>query len=244
MGISLLLHLGVLLLYPRLLQRIPSGALPPPSGAAPATPSPGTEVVNLVELPSEEEVDAPRPEEESEPEPEVPAEPSAVPSAGAGEESPEAVEGEAPTTAAEALRPRAGDPRLWAPVDPELTDLSREEYLRLRLLAELEGMADSAAIAEEIARRAREWTYTDEDGRTWGVSPGKLHLGDVTLPLPFAFGAPPAVREGMGDRVWEWDEIQRGAEKGDILRTWKERAEAIRKRKEAERKADTTGTGG
>ncbi len=246
MGISLAVHLVALFLYPRLVPRIPSGILPMGGETSAVSPE-GTEVVNLVELVQEEEPEAPPPEEEEEPEPEAPTEPAEAPAtAGEPGAEPSETEGEAgPSTAAEALRPRPGDLRLWAPVDPELTELSEEDYLRLILSAELEALNDSAAIAEELARRARDWTYTDEEGRRWGVSPGKLHLGDLTLPLPFSFSAPPSVREGMRDRVWEWDEIERGAASGAIRESWRERARAIRERKEAERrKADSTKAGG
>ena len=66
--------------------------------------------------------------------------------------------------------------------------------MRLRFLARLEVLNDSAAAAAEAAAEATDWTYTDEEGRRWGISPGKLHLGDLTLPLP-SFGTSSAQRE-------------------------------------------------
>ena len=80
-----------------------------------------------------------------------------------------------------------------------------------------------------------DWTRTDEDGKRWGVSPGKIHLGDVTIPFPYSFSAPPANRDQVGRRVWEWDEIESGAVAGAVRANWKDRAAAIRARKEAER---------
>jgi hypothetical protein len=124
-------------------------------------------------------------------------------------------------------------------VDPNLTDLTEEQVYRLRLIAALEAMGDSAAAAEERARAALDWTHTDSEGRKWGVSPGKLHLGDITIPFPFSLSAPPS--SGAQQRIWEWDEIEAGAARGMIRQTLKERAEAIRRRKDAERRADTTG---
>jgi hypothetical protein len=177
---------------------------------------------------------------EEEPEPEVaPTAPADV--GGPGEEAEPGAEGVPGPTAAERLRPRAGDLRIWAPVNPEITRLSEVEIMRLLLSAELESAADSAALAEELARRATDWTYTDEEGRRWGVSPGKIHLGDVTIPLPFGFGAPPMVREQNAERLWAWDDIERGAARKGVQDFWKERAEAIRRRMDAERRPDTTG---
>jgi hypothetical protein len=147
-------------------------------------------------------------------------------------------------TAAERIRPKAEDLRYWAPVAPERTELTREEFMRLQLIAELEALNDSAAIAEELARRATDWTYTDEEGKQWGVSPGKIHLGDLTLPLPFGFGTSAYDRERAEDRLWAWDEIEQSAARGAVIQTWRERDKAIRERLNAERKADTTRTGG
>jgi hypothetical protein len=201
----------------------------------------GTELVNLRELPDEPDPDALPPEEE--PEPKIPILPVETPAPGAGDSRRTDLPGESipGPTAAERLRPKEGDLRLWAPVNPELTRLSREELMRLLLVAELEDAADSMAVAAEIARRATDWTYTDEDGRKWGVSPGKIHLGDITLPLPFGFGASPFTREQNAGRAWAWDDIDQAARRKGVQDVWKERAEAIRRRRDAERKPDTTG---
>ena len=69
------------------------------------------------------------------------------------------------------------------------------------------------------------------------MSPGKLHLGDLTLPLPFAFGTPVGKRDEANRRVWEWEEIQRGAAAAAARESWKERAQAIRERRDRERAA-------
>lgn len=239
LGISALLHILVILLYPSLLVRAPSFFSPTYGPSAEPLSPEGTRLVNLMELPEPPDQEMIPPEEE--PEPEV----SQLPVEGerpGEEESPGGVqeEGAPAPTAAERLRPRAGDLRLWAPVDPEIIGLTEEELMRLLLLAELEDAADSMALAEELARRATDWTYTDDEGRRWGVSPGQLHLGDITLPLP-GFGASPWAREQGRDRLWEWDDIERGAARKGVQDIWKERAEAIRRRRDAERKPDTTG---
>jgi len=116
--------------------------------------------------------------------------------------------------------------------------------LRLRFLAEMEAANDSAALARAREEAATDWTYTDEDGKRWGVSPGKLHLGDLTLPMPFGFGTSVAQRERAEERLWAWDEIQQSAATGAVRNTWKERDKAIRERMDAQRRADTTRTGG
>lgn len=242
LGISAVIHLVAIALYPSFFSGIPEAGLQFGGYLQPPTPQ-GTELVNLLELPADQELETP-PLPEEEPDLETPVIPIDVPRGlvrPPGVEPP--AEGPPGLTAAERIRPKAGDLRYWAPVDPERTALTEEEYMRLRLIAELEAMNDSAAIAEEMARRATDWTYTDEEGKKWGVSPGKLHLGGLTLPLPFGFGTSAAQRERAEDRLWAWDEIERGATTGELLRSWKSRDQAIRERKNAERKPDTTRTG-
>ena len=243
MGVSAVVHLLAVVLYPSLVLNVPAGVLEPGAECAASTLR-GMELLNLTEL-TQEEYDALPPEEREE-EREVVAEEEARAVRGGepareGEVSEEGREGERLPSNAELFRPGRGDLRLWAPPDPELNQTAVEDLMRLRLLWELEDLSDSAAVAEELARRALDWTYTDSEGKRWGVSPGKLHLGDVTLPLPFGFGAPPAVREQNQDRVWQWEDIQRGMNNAAVRESWKERNEAIRRRKEAERKPDTTG---
>ncbi len=239
MAASGVLHLLGIFIYPALMTR--TGAVPPAfgPGAAPLPPE-GTELINLEELPPDADLNVLPPEEEEEPlAPEAPA-----PTQGGGVErgeDPGDAEGPSGVSAAERLRPRAGDLRLWAPVDPEITALSDEELMQLLLNAEIEELSDSAALAAELARRMTDWTYTGEDGKRWGVSPGKIHLGDITIPMPFGFSAPPSVREENADRLWAWDDIQRGAAAKGVRDSWRDRAEAIRRRKDAERRPDTTG---
>lgn len=236
LAISALLHLAFVLLYPILMARItpePTATAPP---GRPVRP-PGIEILSIAEVPdpSDPSVEAPDElREEPEPEPETPTpEPTpAEPAEPAGEPSAET------PSAAEVLRaPEEGDARLWRPVDSALAELTDEQRAKLRILWRLEAMNDSSLTAAERARRARDWTYTDEEGKKWGVSPGKLHLGDVTVPLP-AFSAPPTARDQL--QAWLWEDVRRGAETSIIRDVWKERIEAIRERRDAER-ADTTG---
>ena len=239
-GISGLLHVLAVSLYPSLFTRMPVW-IPFFGEAGPLVRPEGTRLVNIRELPTTDASEVLPPEEIPETDlPQVVVEsPEIEEGAGAREDLFRSL---APgPTAAERLRPREGDPRLWAPVDPELVELTDIELMRLLLSAELEDLADSMAVAEELARRATDWTYTDDEGRRWGVSPGKLHLGDVTIPLPFGFGMAPFERERNAGRLWAWDDIDQAAGRKGVQDVWKERAEAIRRRMEAERRPDTTG---
>jgi hypothetical protein len=242
-GVSVVVHVVAIVLYPSFFSGIPAADSEYGGFLQPLIP-PGTELVNLVELPPDPEQDPMPPEEE--PDPEIPIIPVQIRPTGIeaapGLEPP--TEGPLGPTAAERICPKPGDLRYWAPVAPERTALSREEVMRLQLAAELEAMNDSAAMAAELERRATDWTYTDEEGKRWGVSPGKIHLGDLTLPMPFGFGMSAHDRERAQDRLWAWEEIERGAVTGELLRTWKDRDKAIRERMNAERKPDTTRTGG
>ncbi|MBT8396053.1 MAG: hypothetical protein HKO65_16555 [Gemmatimonadetes bacterium] len=242
-GLSIAAHVVAVALYPSFFSGIPEADMDA-GGFAQALVPPGTELVNIVELQPDQEEEPPTPEEVLEPEVEVvpvPVRPTGV-VAPPGFEPPAG--GPPGPTAAERIRPRRGDLRYWAPVDPSRAAPSREEVMRLQLIAELEALNDSAAIAAELERRATDWTYTDEEGKRWGVSPGQIHLGDLTLPMPFGFGTSAYDRERAEDRLWAWDEIERGAATGAVIKSWRERDKAIRERMNAERKPDTTRTGG
>lgn len=142
-------------------------------------------------------------------------------------------------SALDVLTPRMGDERLWHRVDPppepELTDIQRA---RIRLYSRLGALNDSLALAAEGKRRATDWTIEDEDGGRWGLSPGKIHLGDVTIPLPFGFSPSPGRREEAADRRYKDEEIRRQAERHDIEETRSERTDSIRARRDRDRKKD------
>ncbi len=246
-GVSLALHLAALWAYPRLLRRItpePERLTLPTSSVVPE----GMRVIRIIEI-AEVPEPAPvakRPVEKPKPVPE--------PRPRAGEElerrGPPS-ETTRPTaagrSAAERLRPHLQDRHLWGPLNLRLNELTTEQREELELSGRIAAWQDSVAAAEEAARAGTDWTHTDAQGRKWGVSPGKIHLGDITLPLPFFLGAPVGRRDEIRDRQWKWDEIQRGAARGAVRDSWKARAEAIRKRRDAERakkkartKPDTT----
>ncbi len=147
-----------------------------------------------------------------------------------------------PRTAAERLRPGEKDPRLWFLLPDEIVGLSPEQRAQLELDLAIGLLGDSMAAMADASRRATDWTYTDAQGRRWGFSPGQLHLGDITIPLPFGFSAPPnslAARRGREDA-----EIGFQAGRQEASQVLRDRAAEIRRRRDAERaRGDTTSAG-
>ena len=239
MAVSVAAHAAALLIYPRLTDRDATAPVPfvLPSAGQPVE---GMSVIRLLTVADEALLERPdEPEEIEELEqpdaeagtPELPG----VPERGLVAPGP---------TAAERLRPRLEDERLWRALDPELNELTLEQRLELELATRISEITDSLDAAIEAERALTDWTYTDDEGKRWGVSPGKIHLGDLTIPLPFGFGTPIGKRDEVARRAWEWEEIQRGAANGAVRDSWKERAQAIRERRDRERAAarpDTIG---
>lgn len=229
-AISAALHLAALAVYPQLqrLSRVQPHPGLPPSSTAPAG---GMVVVDIVPVDALDDPERPP----------TPVELRAVQGPAVRSGAPDLREGPGAVlvapgpTAAERLRPRLEDPRLWAALDRALADLTLEQRLNLELQGRIAEWQDSLALAEEALRRGTDWTTTDGQGRRWGVSEGQLHLGDVTLPLPFAFGTPVGKRDEVNRRAWEWQEITRGAAGGEVRDSWKDRAQAIRERRDRER---------
>ena len=132
----------------------------------------------------------------------------------------------------ERLRLGQGDPRLWHPIDPALGAPTPDQILRLEIAAAIAAGNDSAAAEAERARQALDWTHTDEDGRRWGVSPGKIHLGDLTIPLPFGFGPPPDYTGDRAEWAFRMADIKRAASTGAVRQSWQDRRAAMKKRRE------------
>lgn len=149
-----------------------------------------------------------------------------------------------PNNAAERLRPNLVDARLWAAPPPEFFDLTLEEREELLLSERIVAWYDSVSIARAAEDRLTDWTFTDSNGGRWGVADGKIYLGDIALPLPLNFGTPVGHRDIEARRVWEFEEIERQSQRYLIEQSWKERAAAIRARRDRERaqaRGDTTG---
>lgn len=147
--------------------------------------------------------------------------------------------------AAERLRPQRGDPRLWIPIAKDLVAVSPERLAELRFIWAIEDLNDSATAMAAAAMAGREWIYTDDNGGKWGVSPGKLHLGDLTIPLPFSFA--PTFNSDRAQRARDDAEIMRSAGAAYIRESLNERAKAIREQRDKERenraRPDTTRVG-
>lgn len=225
---AVLLHLLVVRVSPFFVQfarYVPMWWTPPPPAAE------GTEVVLLRELDREPAVPPPVAERTPPPEASPPA--TATPS-------------EPTPTAAELLRPRVGDWRLVVPPpltsrERALTPAEREALLNARVRDLLAAANDSAAAAASREAAALDWTVGDEDSR-WGVSPGKIHLGGVEIPLPFSLGPNPAQAREQAERLDSYDAIRRQAGQAAADESFEERVKAIRERREAERRKEKDGT--
>lgn len=237
-AVSAAIHGALALLYPVFFGPLDPDALAPPPN--PYGTIRGIEVVRIGEAGATSSAERPEDPIQLE-EPEAPV---------ADTEAPDVADGPVveivppPMSAAERLRPRLGDRRLWGPLDPAFTELTLEQREELILADRLDEWYDSVNAAAAAEAALTDWTYTDGDGGRWGVSPGQLHLGSVTLPLPFAFGTLVGKRDETNRRLWEWEEITRQGSRVEIEESWKERAEAIRARRDRERaraRPDTSG---
>ncbi len=147
------------------------------------------------------------------------------------------------------MRVRGSDARLWRPAMPEAFALTEAQRMQLQLEGRLEEWADSVALAIDAEYALTDWTRTDDQGRRWGISPGQIHLGGITIPLPFYFGGNSIQREQAARRAWEDSDILNGANAQIVRSSWRDRAEAIRRRRDRDRDgnaavADSTGGSG
>jgi hypothetical protein len=150
-----------------------------------------------------------------------------------------------PLTVRERLTPQVGDPRLFnRPADPLSPTLEPMDNVRARVYAALEAYNDSMAGAAADAARAMDWTVKDANGGRWGVSPGQLHLGSISLPLPFGFQVPPGRRDEYNERLRVFNETQQQARRAEAEKGFKERVNDIRARKDAQRDSTRRGGGG
>ena len=225
--VSVLAHGVVVVLYPFF------SAVRPEVGVIPLLPpapeAPGMRVLQIIEQTQPDVGDPDDPTEI-----EDPAEPDVAPEARTFEDwridLPERYR-----SAAERLRVGEGDPRLWAPLDRELVEPTPDQLLALRILAAVEASNDSAAAVAERLAQDMDWTYTDDEGKRWGVSPGRIHLGDVEIPMPFGFGPPPDYNGDQADWAFRMADIERAAGTLAARQSWRERMEVMRLRREARR---------
>ena len=242
--VSAVLHGLAILMYPLLVGPPPPGAVAPLDRDR-ESPQ-GIEIIQVVEVASDVPAVASPDELEETPEPAEPVVDLSI-----GDVSAVEIEILGPLDlprrgTAERLRPRVGDPRLWTPLPDELVAVSRERLAELRMIWAIEDLNDSATAMAAVAMAGRDWTYTDENGGKWGVSPGKLHLGGITIPLPFSFSAP--YNSARAQRARDNAEIAAAAGAAAIQKSLDERAREIRERHDREREArakpDTTRIGG
>jgi len=135
------------------------------------------------------------------------------------------------------LEYRRADVDVWKP-PPEvpLEVVAPDAVMRQRIADRIAALNDSSAAAAAAAARATDWTVKDADGGRWGVSPGQIHLGSVTLPLPFAFSPPPGRRDEIAGRMRTWRETQAQASRAEAAETFDARVKAMREREEERRR--------
>lgn len=227
--VSLAVHLLALLFVGGTVERLPDRVPTPPEAP------PLREALRAVA------VEPAAPEAVSEPAPpEVGREPSPAAEAGLPSLEPAAAPGGIPRavprmTNAERLRPRAGDLRLWAELDPD--ELTRSQRRRLRrarkaLRGFLRAYLDSLQLSREQRRAAREWVVEGEGDKKWGISSEGLHLGDVTIPIPFGqfLRASGPKRRELEQALRDYNMIQQQASKLEAEAVRKERLKAMRAR--------------
>lgn len=239
LAISALLHLlfFLALRFDAGLPRLPAGT------PAVVRPPEGLRIVEIRPVPDEALPEAAPPEPEQEP-----LTPRAVrPPAGPPVLQPPVAERRDPVASInERVSPRLGDPRLFEERDPLIPLVTDREAMAIaRLYALMEAYNDSSAALADAAARALDWTVEDGNGGRWGISPGKIHLGGITLPLPINFAPPPGRRDALAARNRTFSEIegQRVRAAGSV--SFEERVKAIRERMDAQRDSiRRRGTGG
>ncbi|MBR9989873.1 MAG: hypothetical protein KFH98_08970 [Gemmatimonadetes bacterium] len=194
-----------------------------------------------------------------------PVRPVAPVTPAAGEESAgerAAVEPVDPRSVRDRLRYHLTTPQVWRPPSEEilLDELTPQDLVERRIASQLGEYNDSVAAEAAALARSTDWTVTDADGGRWGVSPGGIHLGSITIPLGNSqFAVAPGRREEFAGRVRTWNELQDQAVREEARETFKDRVRAIEDRMDRERaarsgvaappppatpaRADTAGTG-
>lgn len=244
---SALVHLLVLLLAGRIALERPSAPRPSPERHAEegllvilfelTEPGPAAEPPRRFE--EELEVVRPAPARE-------PAAPEELPAEAPGAE-PEAER----LTNAERLQPRMGDERLWVDFRSPIAVQRSERYDRAvdALREIIREWLDSLQLTDEQRRRAMDWTLGTGDKR-WGISSEGLHLGEITIPIPFGHflqqGGP---RGREAERALrELKEIQAQDLRQEVEETLRRRREEMRRRSQEEaerrRRGDTTARSG
>lgn len=227
-----MLERAELLLMPVILDDAPVAVQAPEPEPARPEPAPAPPPVRPTPVQEERERITPIPT------PGTP-DPAAVPIPGAGAPAtpPGIVPGTGqPRTVLERLNAPPVDSRLLAPPDAGAL-ATGVETSRDRLAAKVSAFNDSIMAERAADARARDWTTTDSEGRTWGARDGKIYIAGVAIPIPVAMATPPGRRDEVNSRNRVWAEIEAGANRAEIKDSFEDRVKEIRKRKEAERAA-------
>lgn len=142
-----------------------------------------------------------------------------------------------PAPAARALWPSLRDARLWAPPTPA-ADSAGPEAERLRSRIDVLSEA-TLGIKTLPGGDMSAWVARDARGGRWGLSPGALHLGDLTVPLcsgtfdasTCGFGIPSGYRDRYRAELRALVELQRQGARAEV----QDRARALRARLDARR---------
>lgn len=171
------------------------------------------------------------------PRPVRPAQPTAPAAESAGERT--TVDRTDPRSVRDRLRYHLNTPELWRPPSESVvTEATPQEVVQQRIAAQLGEYNDSVAAEAAAYARSMDWTVKDEDGGRWGVSPGAIHLGSITIPLADSyFAVAPGRREEFAGRVRTWNELQDQAVREEARGTFKDRVRAIEDRMDRERAA-------
>lgn len=156
-----------------------------------------------------------------------------------------AVEAADPRSVRDRLRYHLNTPQVWRPPSEEVivAEPTPQEIVQRRIAAQLGEFNDSVAAEAAAAERANDWTIKDENGGRWGVSPGAIHLGSITIPLGNSqFAVAPGRREEFAGRIRTWNELQDQAVREEARGEFKDRVKAIEERMNRERAARGTGS--
>lgn len=240
LAISAVLHLVAIALVSHWLIPAPDSARRPPSATI-VEPPRGMRALNVSIEPEQGIPALPEPEDSEprdEPEERDDPEEREPPVVATAETTTDSLLADS-ITAADRLAVRVVDPRLWEPMIliPRAPTL---EDVEARIGAAVELLSDSALAEADAAMRARDWTVQGAEGEKWGISPGKLHLGSITLPLPIWFPVDPDALAAEA----QWYELDQQLERTRILESFEERVRAIRERRERERAESKKGDNG
>ncbi len=172
--------------------------------------------------------------------------PTTSPAAPAGKNesgSGEMIGGGGPTRG---IRPSYNDPRLWLPTGPVVTapmlPRSRADSLHDLLADKIRMYTDSVTAANPAQRAPGDWTWTDKNGRKYGIDQQYIRLGKFSIPtailgmLPLNAQANPILLERQRAMTEMTRQIQEQAARASRDDAFKAAVKALRERKDKERR--------